>query len=157
MNADQPLTDSDYQLQKFPGKGGWTYVHLPNIPPDKHTHFGWVRVRGSIDGYAINGYNLQPLGNGQLCLPVKAAIRKHIRKQAGDTVRLVLFADNAPTTIPNELTECLTDVPTAQEAFMALPDGARKAVIDWIYSAKADETKAERIIKTIHSLLARKP
>ncbi len=36
-------------LEKIPGKGGWTYAPLPEIPP---------------------------MGNGQHFLPVKAAIRK---------------------------------------------------------------------------------
>lgn len=157
MNPANPLTDKTYQLEKFSGKGGWTYARIADIPPDPHAHFGWVRVRGSIDGYAISGYHLQPMGNGQLFLPVKAAIRKHIGKQAGDSVHIVLFADKTPTGIPDELRDCLTDVPGAHEAFLSLPDGERKAAIDWIYSAKSDETKAERIVKTINGLSAKRP
>lgn len=80
----QPLTDKAYLLEKFPGKGGWTYAAIPEIAPDKHAHFGWVRVKGTIDGYKIKGFHLMPMGNGKLFLPVKSEIRKKIKKQAGD-------------------------------------------------------------------------
>jgi len=67
---DLPLVDKDYLLQKMPGKGGWTYVMLPEISSDKHTHFGLVKVKGTIDNYEIDNYNLMPMGNGNLILSV---------------------------------------------------------------------------------------
>lgn len=76
----KPVVDKTYLLEKIQGKGGWTYAEIPEIRPDKHSHFGWVKVKGSIDNFEINQYNLQPLGNGNLFLPVKAAIRKKIGK-----------------------------------------------------------------------------
>ena len=78
---EQPLIDEKYLLEKFPGKGGWTYAKIPEILQDKSSPFGWVRVRGSIDGYEIKSYHLMPMGNGNLFLPVKAEIRKKIEKK----------------------------------------------------------------------------
>lgn len=153
MNTDEQLVDKEYLLEKFPGKGGWTYARIPEIEPAKHTHFGWVRVRGSIDGYAISNYHLMPMGNGSLFLPVKAAIRKQIKKQAGDVVRITLFADNLPTEIPEELRLCLADEPKALAAFRAYSYGEQKVFIDWIYAAKTDPTRVERIAKSIDKLL----
>ena len=75
-----PLTDKIYLLEKFSGKGGWTFVRLPEIPPGQNTPFGWVKVHGTIDRYEIKNYNLQPMGNGRLFLPVKAEIRKKNKK-----------------------------------------------------------------------------
>lgn len=46
---EEPLVDKEYLLEKFPGKGGWTYALIPKILQDKHSHFGWVIVNGSID------------------------------------------------------------------------------------------------------------
>jgi hypothetical protein len=63
-------------LEKIPGKGGWTYVVINEIAPDKRAKFGWVKVRGSIDDYELNQYKLMPMGNGKLFLPVRAEIRK---------------------------------------------------------------------------------
>lgn len=28
---EKPLVDKDYLLQKFEGKGGWTYAEIPEI------------------------------------------------------------------------------------------------------------------------------
>lgn len=152
MNEDKPLVDKKYLLEKFSGKGGWTYAQIPEILQDKHSPFGWVRVRGTIDDFEIKNYHLMPMGNGKLFLPVKANIRKKIKKQAGDFVQVTLFADNLPTEIPEELKLCLLDEPNSLEAFLTYTNGEQKAFIDWIYSAKTDETKVERIAKTIDKI-----
>ncbi|MFD2514021.1 DUF1905 domain-containing protein [Pontibacter locisalis] len=151
---EQPLVNKSYLLEKFPGKGGWTYAAIPEISPDKHAHFGWVRVKGSIDGYELKGYHLMPMGNGQLFLPVRAEIRKKIKKQAGDWVQVILYADNTPQEVPEELLLCLQDEPAAYKNFQSCTDGEQKAFVDWIYSAKTDETKVERIVQSINKLLS---
>ncbi|MEH7890383.1 YdeI/OmpD-associated family protein [Elizabethkingia meningoseptica] len=146
-----------YKLEKFGGKGGWTFARIPEIPPGKNTPFNWVKVRGTIDDYEIVNYNLQSMGNGCLFLPVKADIRKKIKKQAGDTVRIVLYEDNNPTSIPEELILCLQEEKGVYEAFSAYTDGEKKTIIEWIYAAKAIETKADRIAKTINGILSQNP
>jgi hypothetical protein len=153
-----PLTDKDYLLEKFPGKGGWTFAQIPEILQDPHAHFGWVRVRGSIDGFEIRNYHLMPMGNGKLFLPVRAEIRKSIKKQAGDWVRVILFADDLPTEIPEELKLCLMEEPNALEVFSALSEGEQKSLINWVYSAKTDETKVQRIARILRQIaLKQKP
>ena len=152
---EKPLVNKKYQLHKFTGKGGWTYAEIPEVLKDKHAHFGWVKVRGSIDTYEFRNYRLMPMGNGSLFLPVKAAIRKIIGKEEGDWVKVVLYADDAPTEIPEELLLCLMDDPTAHQTFLEYTDGEQKAFIEWIYSAKTDETKVERIAKTLNKLANR--
>ena len=54
----QPLVNNDYILEKFPGKGGWTYAAIPEIIQNKSNPFGWVNVRGFIDNYEIQHYKL---------------------------------------------------------------------------------------------------
>lgn len=147
-----PLTDKDYQLEKFSGKGGWTYARIPEILQDKNTPFGWVRVKGTIDGVVINNYHLMPMGNGNLFLPVKAEIRKKIKKQEGDTIRVVLFADNEPVNIPGEMLDCLRDDVAAHKFFFELPQGEQKAFVNWIYSAKKEETRIDRMAKALNML-----
>lgn len=94
-----------------------------------------------------------PMGNGKLFLPVRADIRKKIGKQAGDYVKVVLYRDDSPVEIPEELLLCLQDEPEACKTFLGFTEGEQKAYIDWIYSAKKDDTKVERIAKTINRLL----
>ena len=62
------LTDQKYLLEKFPGKGGWTYAKIPEIKPEKNNPFGWLCVNGFIDDYEIKNYHLMPMGNGGLFL-----------------------------------------------------------------------------------------
>lgn len=154
MIEEKPLVEKECVLEKFQGKGGWTFIRIPEIPQSKNTPFGWVRVKGTIDSYEIENYNLQPMGNGNLFLPVKAEIRKKINKKEGDNVYIVLFADNLPTEIPEELKLCLMDEPNVYETFLNYTNSEQKTVIEWIYSAKTDATKVERIAKTIDKIIA---
>jgi len=149
---ETPLVNKKYLLEKYPGKGGWTYAAIPEVLQDRNAPFGWVKVRGSIDYHEFKNYRLMPMGNGKLFLPVKAEIRKKIGKKEGDWVNVILYADNTPTEIPDELLLCLLEDPTAHRTFLSYSDGEQKAYVDWIYSAKTDETKVERIAKTLNRL-----
>jgi len=151
---EKPLVNKKVILEKYPGKGGWTYARVPEIPPDKQAWFNWVRVKGSIDGHVIHAYHLMSMGNGELFLPVKAEIRKKIKKEAGDMVHVILYRDNEPVAIPAELLDCLRDEPKAHKLFIALPDNERKRWIDWIYSAKQEETRVARIMETMGKISA---
>jgi len=149
----KPLVDKLYLLEKHPGKGGWTYARIPEISQDKKAHFGWVKVRGTIDGFEIRKYHLMPMGNGMLFLPVKAEIRKHTKKKEGDYVHVILYPDNEPLDIPEEMLMCLQDEPDALAFFNSISESERKFYIQWIYSAKKEETKIDRLAKTINRLL----
>ncbi|MFN7118884.1 MAG: YdeI/OmpD-associated family protein [Saprospiraceae bacterium] len=149
---EKPLVNKQYLLEKIPGKGGWTYAALPEILQDKHAPFGWVKVKGSIDGYEIKQYHLMPMGNGKLFLPVKAEIRKKIKKQAGDYVHVILYPDNEPIAIPEELWLCLQDEPAALQFFNSLNESEQHKYVKWIYSAKTTETKVDRIARTLDKL-----
>ena len=151
--STKPLVNRTCSMERFPGKGGWTYVLLPEIPPDPHAHFGWVRVQGSIDGIAISQYHLMPSGNGQLFLPVKAAIRKQLKKSAGDEIRVVLYLDKSPVVLPAVIRECLENEPAALDAFNRLTTSEQKAHIDHILAAVKNTTKADRIAAMIRKLL----
>lgn len=152
FELENPLVNKRCLLEKYPGKGGWTYTIIEEITQDKRSKFGWAKVKGSIDDYQFKNYKLMPLGNGKLFLPVRAEIRKKINKQAGDFVHVVLFADHEPLEIPEEFLECLQNAPLAYQNFLKFTEGQQKAYIDWIYEAKTDKTKIERISKTLTKL-----
>jgi len=148
----KPLVDQDYVLQKYPGKGGWTFAAIPEIQQDKHAWFGWVKVRGSIDGYEIANYHLMPMGNGTLFLPVKAEIRKKIGKQEGDSVHVVLYSEELPTVAADDFMLCLQDDPVTCENFSKLSAEEQKNITDWIYAARRDDLKVERIAQALDKL-----
>lgn len=150
---EKPLVDKQYLLEKYPGKGGWTYAVIPEVIQNKNTPFGWVKVYGKIDSYELVNYKLMPMGNNQLFLPVKAAIRKTIRKEAGDLVHIVLFPDSTTIKTPQELIDCFSlEDARAYQRFLNLTEGARKQYIDWIYEAKKEETKLKRIVTLMKEL-----
>ena len=152
MNKEH-LVDSEYLLQKFPGKGAWTYAEIPEIPQDKSNPFGWVKVKGSIDSFALKQYKLMPMGNGKLFLPVKAIIRKTIKKEAGDYVHIILDIDTSSLIIPEEILACFDNEPKQTLTnFLAFSEGQQKAYLDWVYEAKTDETKAKRILEMMNKV-----
>lgn len=147
-----PLVNKIYQLNKYPDKIGWIYVVIPEITATRHTFFSWVKVKGSIDGYEINNFHLMPLPDGTLYLPVKAEICQKIGKNAGDEVNVILFADQSPAEIPEELILALKINPSAYYAFQSLTESLQQGIIDWIFSTDNSEARAQRIAKTVDKL-----
>lgn len=78
--------DFDAQLQKGDNPGAWTCVVIDDVPELFGTR-GLVKIRGLIDGERFTGA-LMPQGDGTHRLPVRAAIRDAIGKQAGDAVHV---------------------------------------------------------------------
>jgi hypothetical protein len=150
------IANNKYLLEKFEGKGGWTFALIPDIEIPKGNHFGWQKVSGTIDDFELKKISLAPMGKGKYFLPVKAEIRKAIKKQAGDWVQIKIFLDAEPIITPDDLLLCLEDEPKALEFFNQINESERKYYIDWIYNAKMESTKIERIVKTIDRLCQRR-
>src|ERR1700731_4154895 len=85
-HANPMVREFDAQLQKGENPGAWTCVVIDDVPELFGTR-GLVKIRGAIDGEPFTGA-LMAQGDGTHRLPVKAALRKTIHKEAGDAVRL---------------------------------------------------------------------
>jgi len=145
-------------IQQFADQGektGWSYVDVPfdiaqQLKPGNKKSF---RVRGMLDGVAVSGMALMPMGNGNFIMALKAEVRKKIRKEAGAMLQLALEEDlDYKVEIPGDLQECFDfEDPSAFEFFNGLPKSHRDYFIKWIEGAKTQETRAKRIINTVNA------
>jgi hypothetical protein len=132
-------------------KTGWTYITISSEtaqqlkPGNKKT----FRVKGKLDSYPFKSTALMPMGDGTFIMPLKAAIRKAIKKQKGAVLEVQLEVDDSQLLPSAELLECLKDEPKAQEYFNQLPMSHRNYYTNWIESAKTDTTKAKRIAQAV--------
>jgi hypothetical protein len=147
-----PFVKGKFELRKMDMKGGWTYILLPGQNTKTGLPFGWLVVKGRIDDYEINQYKLWPTADKNLFLPVKAEIRKKIKKQEGDIVEVELFEDQSAIEIPEEFMLCLLDSPEAKHHFENMSATSQKQYIDYVFAAKSMETRARRLTKTIEKL-----
>ncbi len=154
MNNTEPFIEGTFLMQRMEGKGGWTFVMLPAELKNPGVPFGWLKVTGFIDDYDLGQIRLMPIKGGSLFLPVKASIRKVLKKEAGETVFVKLFPDYTPYGVPQELIDCLQMEPLAYERFQQLSESEQKRTVEWIYDAKAEETKVKRIGDLMTHLLS---
>ena len=144
------------QFTKHGEKTGWTYIEIPadiaqQIKPGNKRTF---RVKGTLDGLAVNGMALMPIGDGNFIMALKAEIRKGIHKNKGAMVHINLEEDkDYKVEIPDDLKECFDFEPDAFVFFNTLVKSHRDYFIKWINSAKTSETRAKRILNTINAML----
>ena len=58
MMMKKLLANKKYKLEEFHGKGGWTFVWIPQIRADKSSPpaGGWVKIIGFIDDHEFRNY-----------------------------------------------------------------------------------------------------
>ena len=145
--------EKEYLLEKFTGKGAWTYALIPEIAQNKNNPFGWVSVSGYIDNYELNNYKLMPFGQGILFLPLSAKVRKLIKKEAGDRVFIKLNVLTIPDKFSAEVIECLNnESEDLLQKFYTLDRTRQNNYIKYIFESKTEEEKANSIIELIDLL-----
>lgn len=148
---EQPFFDDYCVLEKSDTKGSWTFIRMPvmtHLPKKKNST---VCVRGFIDSYEIRDFHIWAMKNGSF-LAVRAEIRKAIKKEQGDTVKLVLFLDEPQMVIPEDFLVCLREEPKLHQLFESYTEKQKKEITDWIFSAKTEDDKISRIVKTMEKL-----
>jgi hypothetical protein len=137
-------------------KTGWSYIEIPadlaqQLKPGNKKSF---RVKGMLDGLAVSGLALMPMGEGNFILALKADIRKALRKNAGAMLHVKLEPhDDFKIEMPDDLKECMDFEPEAWDFFNSLPGSHRNYFIKWINEAKTSETRAKRIVNMVNAML----
>jgi len=142
------------EIEKFDKMGektGWTYVFIPfdiseKINPKVKKSY---RVKGTIDKLPIRQTSLLPMGDGNFILPLKADLRKKLKKQQGEKVKLALEIETQEFQLSNDFLICLNEDKSAEKFFYSLTGSHQKYFSNWIDNAKTIETKSKRIAQAI--------
>ncbi|MEP0714201.1 YdeI/OmpD-associated family protein [Algoriphagus sp.] len=148
----QLIVEGPHILEKFPGKGGWTYVKISGELITTGKAFGMMEISGSLDNITFESKHLMPMGNGYVFLPVAKPIRTALGKEEGDEVFIRFFRKEIPNILPQELVDCLNDDPGKLELFEKLPKEKQQHWIEHIYETGNIEARTARIIRLLASL-----
>lgn len=91
---------------------------------------------------------------GENLIGLSKAARAEAGVAIGDRVQVIIMADHSERTVevPDDLRAALATDPQAAAAFERLAPSARKEIVRSITEAKHEQTRAERIAKTIDRL-----
>jgi hypothetical protein len=132
--------------------GGGAFV---DVPFDVEAAFGSKRpkVKAMIEGVPYRGI-LTRMGTECHLLVVLKEIREQIGKTFGDEVAITVEPDTEPRVIevPAELKKAFKTEKEAKVFFDKLSYTHQKEYITWIDEAKREETRQNRIAKTVEML-----
>ena len=132
--------------------GGGAFVEVPfNVEKE----FGSKRpkVKAMIEGVPYRGI-LTRMGTERHLLIVLKEIREQIGKTFGDEVTITVEPDTEPRVIevPAELKKAFKTEKEAKAFFEQLSYTHQREYVMWINEAKREETRQNRITKTIEML-----
>lgn len=108
---------------------------------------------------AVNGVVL-PLRlarmGGENMIGLNKAARATAGVELGETVTITVSADTSvrAVEVPVDLADALAAAPDAAAAFDKLAYSHRKEFVRWVTEAKREQTRADRVAKTVEMVLA---
>jgi len=132
--------------------GGGAFVEVP-FDVEKEYGSKKPKVRAMIEGVPYRG-TLVRMGTECHLLLILKSIREQIGKTFGDEVRITLEPDTEPrlVEIPKDLMRELKKDKEAKASFAKLSYTHQKEYVTWINDAKREETRQNRIAKTVEML-----
>jgi hypothetical protein len=131
----------------------WTNLRVPAAVSKAFGKKGRVSVCGTINGFAYRS-SIFPNGMGGHHMMVNKAMRDGAKAGQGERVRVTMAVDNAPREVaaPNDLAKALKGDAGARKIFQGLAPSCKKEYVEWIESAKREETRAARVEKAVAML-----
>jgi len=140
------------RFEKMGEKTGWTFVFIPVEIANqiKASCKKSYRIKGKLDNIAIRGVALTPMGDGNFIIPLKASLRKELKKAEGALLHLELEEDTEfKIEMPADLELCLLEEKHCIENFMKLPKSHQNYYINWLNTAKTDQTRTKRLTQIV--------
>ena len=132
--------------------GGGAFVE---VPFDVEAAFGSKRpkIKAMIEGVPYRGI-LTRMGTDCHILGIRKDIREQVGKTFGDEVSITVEPDIEPRVIevPAELKKAFQTDKEAKTLFDKLSYTHQKEYTAWINEAKREETRQNRVVKTIEML-----
>lgn len=111
---------------------------------------GQSTIEGTINNYAFRT-PLEPNESG-LLVKVKETMLKGGKAKVGDQVEVAMLGPEPEPIVPDDLKRALADSRKAQSLWKNLTAMNRRDWIRWVTLAKAEETRARRIRRTVDQL-----
>ncbi len=132
--------------------GGGAFVE---VPFDVEEAFGSKRpkVKAMIEGVPYRGLLVRMGGEHHMLIILKG-IREQVGKTFGDEVKVTVEPDIEPRVIeiPKDLMKELKKEKDAKAFFDKLSYTHQKEYVTWVTEAKREETRQNRIVKTVEML-----
>jgi len=132
--------------------GGGAFVE---VPFDVEAEFGSKKpkVKATIEGISYRG-TLVRMGTECHLLLILKSIREQVGKTFGDEVKITMERDTEPRVIeiPAELKKLFRAEKEAKAIFEQLSYTHQREYMTWINEAKREETRQNRLVKTIEML-----
>jgi hypothetical protein len=125
----------------------WNFLILPKQACAKLPSRGQATVEGTFNGVAFQA-TLEPDGQGGHWLKVDRKLRESASTEVGDVVTLEIspVAEEPEPRVPADLRKALAAAhPKARTLWSEITPVARRDWIQWIESAKREETRVKRI------------
>ncbi|MDP2888556.1 MAG: YdeI/OmpD-associated family protein [Bacteroidota bacterium] len=134
------------------------YVEFPFSAEEVFGTRGMVKIKALFDGKAEYRGVMSNMGTGCHILIMTQEVRRKLGKSFGDSVLVELEHDleKREVIIPEDVRNLLIEYPEAQAFFEILSYTHRKEYINWITSAKREETRTKHMVEFIEKLLKKK-
>jgi hypothetical protein len=134
------------------------YVEFPFNVEELFGTRGQVKVKALFDKQVEYRGSLANMGRNCHTLGLTQEIRSKLGKSFGDTIEVELERDLEvrEVIIPEEVQALLNENPEEKAYFEKLSYTHRKEYINWITSAKKEETRTNRLVSFIEKLRQKK-
>jgi hypothetical protein len=125
-----------------------------HLPFDPESAFGKKRAPVVVAIGAVTYRSTIATYGGKAYLPVREEIRKKARLVVGDEVDITVSLDEEERKVelPKDMKSALAKSAKAKAAWSAMSYTHHKEHVDWVTSAKKDDTRARRIAQWIEKL-----